>query len=214
MGWDLFAVLAALAWLTRSLRLFDLVTAKGQDMLTLAGQASLITVPLGRETIYICLGVGIARALSVMQNSRELHTIHISGRISALWGAVALYIAVGTLAVVLLTNWLDPLSRRQMIDWSANIAADLVGRSLQPGQFTPVAEGVTLSIGGRQADGTVERFLRRRQFRPVQPADLLCQNRRNPVRRERLCSHSQRWHGPARCRRTGSFRASPFPSTR
>jgi lipopolysaccharide export system permease protein len=154
----LFGVLAALAWLTRTLRLFDLVTAKGQDMLTLTGQASLITVPLGREIIYICLAVGVARALSLMHNSRELHTIHVSGRVVALWSGIAIYAAVGTFAVILLTNWLDPLSRRQMIDWSAEIAADLVGRTLQPGRFSPVAEGVTISIGGRLADGTIVDF--------------------------------------------------------
>lgn len=157
-GLGLFLVLLILVWLTRTLRLFDLVTAKGQDMLTLMGQATLITAPLGREIIYVCLAIGIARAFGTMQASRELHIIHVSGRIGMLWAAVTGYVIVGTFAVGLLTNWLDPLSRQRMIDWSAEIAADFLGRTLQPGQFTEAADGITVSISGRDPDGTINDF--------------------------------------------------------
>lgn len=153
-----FFVAAFLVWITQTLRLFDLVTAKGQDMLTLLGQSLLTTPPLALAIIYICMGIGMARALQALQDSRELHSIHSSGRTSALWAAVALFVLGGVVAVSLVANWLEPWSKRAYAEWSEEVAADLVGRALNPHRFSEVVPGLIIVIGGREQDGTVIDF--------------------------------------------------------
>lgn len=154
----LLAVAAILVWLMQMLRLFDLVTAKGQGMITLAGQAMLTAPPLAREIAYICMAIGLARAFKALQDSRELHSIHIMQRVSAIWAAVVIYAVLGALFALALAHWGEPAARRASAEWRAQIAAELVGQNLTPGRFTEVASGVVLNIGGREADGTITDF--------------------------------------------------------
>lgn len=153
-----FLVAVFLVWITQALRLFDLVTAKGQDMLTLLGQATLTTPSLARIIIYICMGIGLARALRALQTSRELHAIHAGKRTSALWAAVAGFTLAGALAVSFMANWLEPQTKRIYANWSEQVAADLVGRALNPHRFSEVVPGLIVVIGGREPDGTVINF--------------------------------------------------------
>lgn len=154
----LFGVVALLVWITQALRLFDLVTAKGQDLLTLLGQASLTTPPLARSLIYICMGIGMVRGLKALQASRELHTIHSSHGLKALWRAAAVFALGGVIAVSLVANWLEPASKRAFAASSEAVAADLLGRALNPNRFSEVVPGLVVVIGGRRADGTVTDF--------------------------------------------------------
>src|SRR3954454_6331956 len=59
----LFAVAAFLLFLIQCLRLFDVVADKGQSLLTLIGQALLGMPSLGIVFLYVCLGIGLGRAL-------------------------------------------------------------------------------------------------------------------------------------------------------
>jgi len=146
-----------LVWFTQMLRIFDLVTAKGQGMLTLAGQSLLTTAPLALQIIYICLGIGIARAFRGLQQSHELHIIHISRRIGSIWSALATFIAAGML-IAFFANFAEPMAKRAASDWSAKIAVDLLSRTLTPGRFTEISPGLVLYIGGRNEDGTIRDF--------------------------------------------------------
>ncbi|MCF6302448.1 MAG: LptF/LptG family permease, partial [Devosiaceae bacterium] len=60
----LYLVATFLVWLTQMLRLFDLITEKGQNLFTLFGQSFLTTPPLSRQIVCICMAIGIARPLS------------------------------------------------------------------------------------------------------------------------------------------------------
>ncbi len=155
---SLFLVAAFLVWLTQMLRIFDLVTAKGQDMFTLAGQAFLTTAPLALQIIYICVGIGMARAFRSLQLSRELHIIHISKRTGAIWSGVFLFAIMGALVALLFANFIEPLAKRTATAWSAQIAVDLLGRALTPKRFTEISKGVVLYIGDRNKNGTIENF--------------------------------------------------------
>ena len=154
----LFLVLVFLVWITQALRLFDLVTAKGQDIFTLAGQAFLTTPPLARAIIAITMGIAISRIMRSMLVSRELHTIHTTGRTKALWGSFVLFAIAGALVVTLIANWIEPVAKRGFGEWSERVAADLVGRALDPGQFREITPGFIVEIGGRETDGTIINF--------------------------------------------------------
>ncbi len=154
----LFAVAAILVWLIQMLRLFDLVTAKGQGLLTLAGQAFLTTPPLTRELLFICMAIGLSRGLQRLQDSRELHSIHIMQRTSKIWTALAVYAAIGAVIVSIMAHWAVPEVKQAGREMQAQIAAELVGENIVPGRFTEVTQGVVVRIGGREPDGTITGF--------------------------------------------------------
>lgn len=155
---SLFAAVAFLVWINQTLKLFELVTAKGQSLVTLLGQSVLITPPLSRAMLYICFGIGIARTLESLQISHELHTIHATRRIGALWHSFFFTATVAAVAVGLLAHWIEPLAHKVYGEWTEQVAADLVGRALTPHRFREVTPGFIVEIGGRLPDGTITDF--------------------------------------------------------
>ena len=155
---SLFAVAALLLFLIQCLRLFDRVSGQGQNFFTLIGQALLTMPGLGIVFLYICLGIGLGRGLRNLQASSELGIIHSNGLVPALLRAVTLYTVSGAVAVLLLSHIADPLGLRATNRWSASIAADLVSRSMVPHRFTSLGGGVSLLLGGRDAQGNITDF--------------------------------------------------------
>lgn len=154
----LFGIVCLLLWLVNCLRSFEVVSVKGQGFATLAVQA-LYTMPqLGLAFFYICVGIGLARALTALQGSRELHIIHTSKGINGLWRAAAMVTSVAVIAVMLFAHWVEPNANRKFSELSASVAADLVSSTLRPGRFTQVTPGVILLIGGRGPDGEIREF--------------------------------------------------------
>jgi len=154
----LFGVALFLLFLIQCLRIFDLVSVRGQNLLTLFGQAMLSMPPLMVVFFYVCLGIGVGRALRQLQATHELHIIHAGRRVSAIFAALGLTMGAGALAVLVLTHIVEPTARRGIAEWSAAIAADLVGRTLTPNRFAEVVPGVTIVIGGRQGNGEITDF--------------------------------------------------------
>lgn len=154
----LFGVLCFLLWLVNCLRSFDVVSVKGQSVLVLAAQALLTMPPLAISFFYICVGIGLTRALQALQTNRELHIIHTSYGLPSLWGATAFVAGVGVAGVLLLSNFIEPYAIKRLNALNASVAADLVSSTLRPGRFTQVTPGVVLLIGGREGDGEIREF--------------------------------------------------------
>lgn len=154
----LFAIVCFLLWLVNCLRSFDVVSVKGQGFGTLAIQA-LYTMPqLALSFFYICVGIGVVRALTALQTSHELHIIHTSGGIQGLWRATALTTTLAVIAVLLLANFIEPMANKKLNQLSAEVAADMVSSTLKPNRFTQVTPGVILLIGGRADGGQITEF--------------------------------------------------------
>ena len=154
----LFAVAAFLLFLIQCLRLFDVVSDKGQNLLTLLGQSLLGMPALAIVFLYVCIGIGLGRALRNLQGSSELGVIHSNGLLSALLRAIGLYTLIGAALLLLLAHIVDPLSVRSSNQWSASIAADLVSRSMIPHKFTELQSGVSTVIGARDTRGNITDF--------------------------------------------------------
>ena len=154
----LFAVAAFLLFLIQCLRLFDVVSDKGQNLLTLIGQALLGMPALAIVFLYVCIGIGLGRALRNLQGSSELGVIHSNGLLGALLRAIGLYTLIGAGLLLLLAHIVDPLSVRAGNQWSASIAADLVSRSMIPHKFTELQDGVSMVIGARDGGGNITDF--------------------------------------------------------
>src|SRR5689334_21282880 len=100
----LFVVATSLLFLIQLLRLFDSIAARGQGLLTLLGQALLGIPSIGIAFLYICLGIGLGRALRNMQGSSELAIIHSSQLLGGLLRAIVAYIGFGVLALLLIAH--------------------------------------------------------------------------------------------------------------
>ncbi len=172
----LFGVTALLLWMIQSLRVFDVVSAKGQGMLTLLLQSGLGMPPLAIVFVYVCAGIALGRGLRTLQASHELHIIHSSRQLPALLRAVGLFTAASVLFVLVLSNFGEPYAARERSRLSASIAADLVGRTLVPNRFTQVSPGVVVVIGGRSLSGEI--------------ADFFADDRRDPGRRRTYIADS------------------------
>ncbi|MEQ1900291.1 MAG: LptF/LptG family permease [Devosia sp.] len=154
----IFAVATFLLFLTQLLRLFDSIAARGQGLLTLVGQSLLGVPTIGIAFLYICLGIGLGRALRDLQTTSELGIIHSSDLLPGLLRAVGLYTGLGMVALLLLAHIVDPAAQGLSSRWSESIAAELVGRTLVPHKFMDLVSGVTVSIAGRNRDGSVTGF--------------------------------------------------------
>lgn len=154
----LFIVAGFLLFLIQCLRLFDLVADRGQSIFTLIGQAALGMPSLGIVVLYVCLGIGLGRALRNLQDRSELQVIHASALVAPLVRSVIVYALAGAAVLLFLSHIVDPLSVRTTRSWSESIAADLVSRSMIPHRFTEVVDGVTMIIGSRNAAGEITDF--------------------------------------------------------
>lgn len=154
----LFGIMCFLLWLVNCLRSFDVVSVKGQGFGTLALQALYTMPPLALSFFYICVGIGVVRALSALQTSHELHIIHTSNGLSGLWRASIVTCGVAVAMVLLLAHVVEPLANKQLNRLSAEVAADLVSSTLKPNRFTQVTPGVVLLIGGRADGGEITEF--------------------------------------------------------
>ena len=125
-------------------------------MLTLLGQATLAMTSMGIVVLYVCLGIGMGRALRSLQDRAELQVIHVSMLAGSLMRAVLIFGTAGGALLLVLTHFIDPLSARATNNWSASIAADLVSRSMVPHRFTEVVDGVSFIIGSRDAEGQID----------------------------------------------------------
>lgn len=154
----LFGVAAVLLFLIQCLRLFDLVESRGQSLLTLLGQAALGMPSLGIVFLYVCLGIGLGRALRSLQDRAELQIIHVSALVPSLMRAVFTYALGGALLLLVLAHVVDPASVQATSKWSESIAADLVSRSMIPHRFTEVVDDVSMIIGSRDSEGQITDF--------------------------------------------------------
>jgi lipopolysaccharide export system permease protein len=154
--------------------MFDLVSAKGQDLLTLAGHAALVMPAVADVFLYVCIAIGLARALRALQLNRQLVIVHSAPRLKALLGAIAAFIGLWTLVVLALTHLFGPLADQRRYEWSASIAVDLVSRALTPHRFAEIVPGVTMVIGGREGIGRI--------------TDFFADDRRNPELRQTFTS--------------------------
>jgi lipopolysaccharide export system permease protein len=154
----LFLIVCFLLWMVNCLRSFDIVSVKGQGLDKLAVQALYTMPPLAISFFYICIGIGLVRALSALQTSHELHIIHTSGGIGGIWRATAVVCVIAGAFVLLLAHFIEPLANKQINILAEEVAADLVSSTLKPNRFTQVTPGVVLLIGGRETGGEITDF--------------------------------------------------------
>jgi lipopolysaccharide export system permease protein len=154
----LLAVMLGLLFLIQTLKIFDVIVVQGQDILTLLGQSALSMPPLAIVIAYVCMGIAMVRVMSGLQGSHELHIIHSSRQLRPLFEGIAVFAVGGAVIILILSNFVAPLASRRLDDWSAAVAADVVGRTLVPHRFGQVVPGIAVVIGSRAGAGNIGDF--------------------------------------------------------
>lgn len=182
LGLALIAVtggLAALVWLTQSLRFVELVVNHGLSLgvfLRLTGLLvpSLIAIILPITTFIVTQFV-----YQRLAGDRELTVMRAAGLSPLTLARPGL--ALATLAVIacyVLNLWIVPLSFRIFRDYQWEIRNRIAAFMLQEGVFTPISNDLTVYIRSRDPDGTLHGILVDDDRDKSAPATILAQTGR------------------------------------
>jgi lipopolysaccharide export system permease protein len=154
----LYGLVIVLLFLIRVLTVADVASVRTEGVGLLLVEAVLSMAPLATAFLYLCLAIGLGRGLRTLAESRELHILHVSNKLGALLGAVAIYIGLGMVAVLALAHLVTPAAVEEERQIRSRVVAELVGTKLVPGRFAQLAPGVTVTVGGRRGDGEITSF--------------------------------------------------------
>ena len=155
----LFAVtvgLAALVWLTQSLRFIELVLDRGLSIwvfLELTGLLlpSFFGVILPITTFVVTLFTYVRLA-----SDRELVVMRAAGLSQWQLSRPALLVAMGAMGICFLLNlWITPASHQAFREWQFEIRNQMAGLLLQEGVFSSVGEELTVYARDRDSGGTL-----------------------------------------------------------
>jgi lipopolysaccharide export system permease protein len=152
--------LAALVWLTQSLRFIELVLDRGLSLAVFFELTSLLlpsffSVILPITTFIVMLFVHLRLA-----GDRELVVMRAAGLSN--WQIARPALALGLLVVgvmAFLNFWLVPLSHTAFRQWQFEIRNQLVGVLVQEGVFSTLGNDLTVYARKRDADGTLRGIL-------------------------------------------------------
>ncbi|HZH47901.1 MAG TPA: LPS export ABC transporter permease LptF [Roseococcus sp.] len=152
--------LAALVWLTQSLRFIELVLDRGLSIwvfLELTGLLlpSFFGVILPITTFVVTLFTYVRLAAD-----RELVVMRAAGLSNIQLSVPALLVASGAMVACFVLNlWLTPMSHQAFREWQFEIRNQMAGLLLQEGVFSSVGEELTVYARDRDADGTLHGIL-------------------------------------------------------
>lgn len=152
--------LAALVWLTQSLRFIELVLDRGLSIwvfLELTGLLlpSFFGVILPITTFVVTLFTYVRLAAD-----RELVVMRAAGLSQWQLSRPALLVAMGAMGICFVLNlWITPASHQAFREWQFEIRNQMAGLLLQEGVFSSVGEELTVYARDRDAGGTLHGIL-------------------------------------------------------
>lgn len=154
---SVLVTLTAIVWVTQALRRFDLVTAKGQAILTYVGMTLLAVPSLVDYVAPFALVIGTAAVLNAMHGDSELIAINAAGgshrRVLAPFLVLALAVAAASAWIGLFAG---PDALQRLRDLTNAVRADIVANVVQPGRFVDIDDDFTFHIRNRAGDGSLE----------------------------------------------------------
>jgi lipopolysaccharide export system permease protein len=163
LGGALLAVtigLAALIWLTQSLRFIELVLDRGLSLWVFLELTSLLLPSFFAVILPITTFVVVLFTYVRLGSDRELVVMRAAGL--SQWQLSRPALAVSGLAVLVgyfLTLYLVPISHASFREWQFEIRNQMAGLLLQEGVFSTVGEDLTVYARTRELDGTLRGIL-------------------------------------------------------
>ncbi|SHJ06579.1 lipopolysaccharide export system permease protein [Roseomonas rosea] len=168
--------LAALIWLTQSLRFIELVLDRGLPFsvfLELTGLLlpSFFAVILPITTFVVTLFTYVR-----LSTDRELVVMRAAGLSDWRLARPALMVAlVATGLGLMLQTWLVPISHAAFREWQFEIRNQMAAILLQEGVFSSVSNDLTVYARIRERDGTLRGILIHDQREPGAPVTILAE---------------------------------------
>lgn len=168
--------LAALVWLTQSLRFIELVLDRGLSMVVFVELTSLMLPSFFAVILPITTFVVVLFIYVRLAADRELVVMRAAGLSQWRLARPALLLAlIATGLCVLLNFWLVPLSHTAFRQWQFEIRNQLVGVLLQEGVFSQVGNDLTVYARYRDPDGTLRGILVHDQRDAGAPVTILAE---------------------------------------
>jgi lipopolysaccharide export system permease protein len=173
------AGLAALVWLTQSLRFIELVLDRGLSLAVFVELTSLmlpgfVAVILPITTFVVVLFVHVR-----MTTDREIVVLRAAGLSQARLARAGMLIALVSVGIGYLLNlWLVPLSHGAFRVWQFEIRNEMAAILLQEGVFSSVGDDLTVYARARERDGTLRGILVHDQREAGAPVTIIAEEGR------------------------------------
>ena len=143
--------LAALVWLTQSLRFIELVLDRGLSFRVFLELTGLLLPGFFGLILPITTFVVVLFTYVRLAGDRELVVMRAAGLSNAQLSRPAIGIALLSMALCFMLNlWLTPISQQAFRDWQAEIRDEMAGLLLQDGVFTSLGGDLTIYARARQ----------------------------------------------------------------
>src|SRR3979409_462609 len=143
-------------WITQALRGIDLMTSQGQTIITFLGITSLVIPALVLIIAPIALMIAISHTLNKLATDSEIIVMNAAGfspyRLFRPFFFATVVVAV---IVAFIPNLPPPDLRRGLKNADAEIPADVLPNTLQPGRFAQLDQNLTIRIRERQPGGVL-----------------------------------------------------------
>ncbi len=171
--------LAALVWLTQSLRFIELVLDRGLSMVVFVELTSLMLPSFFAVILPITTFIVVLFVYVRLASDRELVVMRAAGLSQWTLARPAVMLAmVATGVCIMLNLWLVPLSHTAFRQWQFEIRNQLVGVLLQEGVFSQVGNDLTVYARYRDPDGTLRGILVHDQRETGAPVTILAEQGR------------------------------------
>jgi lipopolysaccharide export system permease protein len=171
--------LAALVWLTQSLRFIELVLDRGLSLVVFVELTSLMLPSFFAVILPITTFVVVLFVYVRLAGDRELVVMRAAGL--SQWRLARPAVLLATIATglcVLLNIWLVPVSHTAFRQWQFEIRNQLVGVLLQEGVFSQIGNDLTVYARYRDPDGTLRGILVHDQRDAGAPVTILAEQGR------------------------------------
>ncbi|WP_424814133.1 LPS export ABC transporter permease LptF [Roseococcus sp. YIM B11640] len=163
LGLSLIAVtvgLAALVWLTQSLRFIELVLDRGLSIWVFLELTGLLLPSFFGVILPITAFVVTLFTYVRLSSDRELVVMRAAGLSNWQLSRPALFVASCAMAICFVLNiWITPASHEAFREWQFEIRNQMAGLLLQEGVFSSVGDDLTVYARDRARDGTLSGIL-------------------------------------------------------
>ena len=171
--------LAALVWLTQSLRFIELVLDRGLSLVVFVELTSLMLPSFFAVILPITTFIVVLFTYVRLASDRELVVMRAAGLSQWTLARPAVLLAMLATGVCMFLNlWLVPLSHTAFRQWQFEIRNQLVGVLLQEGVFSQVGNDLTVYARYRDPDGTLRGILVHDQRDDGAPVTILAEQGR------------------------------------
>ncbi|MBP0443233.1 LPS export ABC transporter permease LptF [Roseomonas sp. SSH11] len=168
--------LAALIWLTQSLRFIELVLDRGLPFSVFLELTGLLLPSFFAVILPITTFVVILFTYVRLSSDRELVVLRAAGLSDWRLARPALLVALLATGIGLfLQAWLVPVSHAAFREWQFEIRNQMAAILLQEGVFSSVSNDLTVYARVRERDGTMRGILIHDQREPGAPVTILAE---------------------------------------